>query len=83
MRRLLTALEINEKPDVVLIDSRAGIDDIASACVTSLGARRVLLFSIDGTQTWQGYSVLFEHWQRYALTRELGNRLQVVALYRN
>ena len=79
LRRLLTALEINEKPDVVLIDSRAGIDDIASACVTSLGARRVLLFSIDGTQTWQGYSVLFEHWQRYALTRELGNRLQVVA----
>ncbi|MCC2714292.1 P-loop NTPase [Bilophila wadsworthia] len=79
LRRLLTLLEINERPDVVLIDSRAGIDDIASACVTSLGARRVLLFAIDGAQTWQGYSVLFEHWQRYALTQKLGNTLQIVA----
>lgn len=79
LRRLIQALEVQFTPDVVLVDSRAGIDDMASACVTSLGATTVLLFAIDGAQTWQGYSMLFNYWKRYGLTQSIGNTLQVVA----
>lgn len=79
LRRLLDRLENMYNPDVILIDSRAGIDEIASANVTSLGATRVLLFAIDGVQTWQGYSILFRHWGRYGLSTDIGQFLQVVA----
>nr|VFJ60607.1 MAG: hypothetical protein BECKFW1821B_GA0114236_10583 [Candidatus Kentron sp. FW] len=51
LRRLLDALEERWRPDVVLIDSRAGIDEVASACLTDLSATMILLFAIDGDQT--------------------------------
>ncbi|HCF06084.1 MAG TPA: hypothetical protein DEU72_07635 [Desulfomicrobiaceae bacterium] len=77
--RLLDALENALRPDVILIDSRAGIDEVASACVTDLGAAAVLLFAIAGRQTWSGYRVLFDHWQRWGSVREIRERLQLVA----
>lgn len=77
--RLLDALEIHLSPDVVLIDSRAGIDEIASACVTGLGAKLVLLFALEGSQTWSGYHILFEHWQRAEVTVSIRTRLKSVA----
>lgn len=78
LRRLLNALEKQHQPDVVLIDSRAGIDEVASSCVTDLGATLVLLFALDGEQTWVGYRVLFEHWQRQGGARDIRERLQLV-----
>jgi hypothetical protein len=79
LERLLQALEQKFQPDVILIDSRAGIDEVASACVTGLGARGVLLFALEGEQTWTGYSVLFQHWLRAGVAREIRERLQLVA----
>ncbi len=76
--RLLNALEERIRPDVVLIDSRAGIDEVASACVTDLGASTVLLFSIDGEQTWAGYRILFQHWRKAGVVQDIRERLQVV-----
>nr|VFK54806.1 MAG: hypothetical protein BECKTUN1418F_GA0071002_105615 [Candidatus Kentron sp. TUN]VFK55377.1 MAG: hypothetical protein BECKTUN1418D_GA0071000_103117 [Candidatus Kentron sp. TUN]VFK60452.1 MAG: hypothetical protein BECKTUN1418E_GA0071001_105814 [Candidatus Kentron sp. TUN] len=35
------------KPDVVLIDSRAGLDEVASACLTDLSASMILPLAID------------------------------------
>lgn len=78
LNRLLSELEKRWQPDVLLIDSRAGIDEVASACVTDLGAKGVLLFSIDGEQTWSGYSILFRHWHRTGAVREIRERLQLV-----
>lgn len=78
LQRLLFNLEKRWEPDVVLIDSRAGIDEVASACITDLGAKGVLLFSIDGEQTWSGYSILFRHWHRTGVVREIRERLQLV-----
>lgn len=78
LRRLLSQLEEEKKPDVVLIDSRAGIDEVASACVTDLGAKGVFLFAIAGEQTWSGYSVLFHHWNLTGVAREIRERLQLV-----
>lgn len=78
LNRLLDDLENRWKPDVFLIDSRAGIDEVASACITDLGARCVLLFSIDGEQTWSGYRILFRHWHRTGVVRNIRERLQLV-----
>jgi hypothetical protein len=79
LQRLLKDLEARVQPDVVLIDSRAGIDEVASACVTDLGANLVLLFSLEGSQTWSGYRILFEHWRRSHVAEAIRERLKIVA----
>ena len=66
------------QPDVILIDSRSGIDEVASSCVTDLGAGLVLLFAIDGEQTWSGYRILFDYWNRSGAVRSIRERLQLV-----
>ncbi|WP_457629655.1 ParA family protein [Oceanithermus sp.] len=76
--RLIESLEKEKKPDVVLIDVRAGLADLSSVPVTDLGAD-VLLFALDTDQTWAGYRLLFEHWRRTETIRALRERLQVVA----
>ncbi|EKT4474287.1 ParA family protein [Pseudomonas putida] len=78
LQRLIAALEARWSPDVILIDSRAGIDEVASACVTDLGANLVLLFALDGDQTWSGYRILFRHWRTTGVVREIRERLQIV-----
>lgn len=78
LQRLISALEQRWAPDVILIDSRAGIDEVASACVTDLGANLVLLFALDGDQTWSGYRILFRHWRTTGVVREIRDRLQIV-----
>jgi hypothetical protein len=79
LQRLVYCLEDRLKPDVILIDSRAGIDEVAAACVTDLGAHTVLMFAIQGQQTWTGYRALFAHWQQRGVITEIRNRLQLVA----
>ena len=78
LSRLLDGLEKQWSPDVTLIDSRAGIDEVASACLTDLSASTILLFAIDGDQTWSGYRILFKHWRTSGVVREIRERLQVV-----
>lgn len=62
--RLLVLLQqlsaLQDRPDLVLLDSRAGLHDIGSAAVTRLGAE-VFLFARDDHQSWQAYRQLFEH----------------------
>lgn len=78
LSHLINALEDRLEPDVMLIDSRAGIDEVASACITDLGAELVLLFAIDGDQTWSGYQMLLRHWQRTGQAMTIRDRLQMV-----
>lgn len=76
--RLLHELEKQEKPDVVLIDSRAGLHDLAAVSIVGL-ATDVLLFGADSAQTWQGYQLLFSHWQSYpAVLQAVRDRLIMV-----
>lgn len=77
--RLLHALEDQHKPDVILIDARAGIDDVAATCITDLGAHTILLFAVQGEQTWSGYRVLFDHWHKRKKVLAIRERLQLVA----
>lgn len=77
--RLVDALEQQEAPDVVLIDSRAGLHDVAAVSVTRLHAWS-FVFAVDSAQTWQGFRHLFEAWR--ARSRALAafrDRLQFVA----
>ena len=61
---LIAALaQRQDPPDVVLLDSRAGLHDIGAAAVTQLGAE-VFLFARDEPQSWQAYRLLFEHLSR-------------------
>lgn len=76
--RLLSVLEADKAPDIVLLDARSGFHDLASAVVTEL-ADTVLLFAIHSEQTWSGYRLLFEHWQRYGVAERIRERLQIVA----
>src|SRR5262249_41543452 len=52
---------LSRRPDVVLLDSRGGIHDIAAVAVTQL-ADLSLLFAADNLQTWIGYKALFAQW---------------------
>jgi hypothetical protein len=79
LSRLIKQLESSLSPDVILIDSRAGIDDVAASCVTGLGSNLVLLFALAGSQTWTGYNILFEHWLESHNAQRIRNRLQIVA----
>ena len=60
-------------------DSRSGIDEVASACITDIGANLILLFALDGSQTWNGYRLLFEQWQHAQVAEQIRERLKIVA----
>jgi cellulose biosynthesis protein BcsQ len=78
MQRLVQALEARERPDVVLIDSRAGLHDLAAISIATL-ADLALLFATNSEQNWQGYEQLFAHWQqRPAVLRGVRERLWMV-----
>lgn len=61
LARAISQLEEHVSPDVVLLDSRAGIHHISAAALTRLDAFSYL-FASDSEQTWAGYSALFSHW---------------------
>jgi len=71
--------ELSRKPDVVLLDSRAGIHDIAAVVLTRLSGL-ALLFAVDNPSTWDGYRMLLSEWQRRPeRARELRQRIRIVA----
>jgi cellulose biosynthesis protein BcsQ len=72
------AASLKPEPDVILIDSRAGLHDIAASSVVVL-ADLALLFAVDTPQTWEDYRLLFDHWLKSRATAEaVRERLQVV-----
>ena len=76
--RLVSALESQEKPDVVLIDSRAGLHDLAAVSIVGL-ATTALMFATDTAQAWQGYRLLLSHWQMHPVVlKAIRDRLVMV-----
>lgn len=65
LQRMLEMLEAREHPDVVLIDSRAGLHETAAANLVHLNAE-ILLFAADLPVNWQGYRFLFSHLSQFA-----------------
>jgi len=75
--RLVRALEEQEKPDIVLLDSRTGIHDTSAALILAVGAD-TLMFAVDTRQTWAAYRFLFEHWRSHPDVRNFRERLWVI-----
>ena len=78
LERMLSRLEEEYKPKVVLLESRSGLNDIAASAVTDLGAQ-VLLFLTDSESNWTDYEILFRHWQRFGLAQKIRESLSVVS----
>ncbi|MEV6437656.1 KGGVGR-motif variant AAA ATPase [Streptomyces anulatus] len=66
------------RPDVVLLDSRAGIHDVAAVTISRL-CDLALLFGADNSQTWTGYRDLFTAWQSSGQAERIRERLKMVA----
>lgn len=62
---IIDAVQNYSRYDLVLIDSRAGLHEIAAAALFGLGAE-IFCFGIDEPQTFQGYGALFGHINRYS-----------------
>lgn len=79
IQRLVEDLERREQPDVVLIDSRAGLHDLAAVSIVGL-ASTAFLFANDTPQCWQAYRSLFLHWRaRPQVARRVRERLKMVS----
>ncbi|WP_426499879.1 KGGVGR-motif variant AAA ATPase [Streptomyces sp. D54] len=65
-------------PDVVLLDSRAGIHDIAAVTISRL-CDLALLFGADNQQTWTGYGDLFTAWRDAGQAAAIREKLRMVA----
>ncbi|MEP0774825.1 MAG: AAA family ATPase [Acidobacteriota bacterium] len=76
--QLVHQLEKRQKPDVVILDARAGLSDLASVVLTDLDAE-VFLFALDTEATWAGYAILFDHWKETQAVNALRERLSIVA----
>jgi hypothetical protein len=74
LKRLLEAIEQQETPDVVLLDSRTGLHDTSAALILAMGAD-TLMFAVDSLQTWTGYRFLFKHWNGHPHVRHFRHRL--------
>ncbi len=75
---MLKRLREIEKPDIVLLESRSGLHDIAAATVTDFNAH-VLLFGTNSETSWQDYGILFDHWNRLGLAADIRERLSIVS----
>jgi len=79
LKRMCVALIDQEQPDIVLLDSHAGLHDIASVAITHLSST-ALLFATSGPQSWMGYRELMSAWQKQpAIARHVREKLKVVA----
>lgn len=70
--------ETGNRPDVVLLDSRAGIHDIAAVTISRI-CDLALLFGADNGQTWSGYSDLFTAWNASGQARTIREKLRMIA----
>lgn len=78
LRRLLERLESDFESEIVLLESRSGLNDVAAATVTDLDAQ-VLLFAADSESHWTGCDILFRHWRRHELAARIRDRLSIAS----
>ncbi|WP_326712552.1 ParA family protein [Streptomyces sp. NBC_01474] len=76
--RAVTLGDSGRRPDVVLLDSRAGIHDVAAVTISRL-CDLALLFGADSAQTWAGYGDLFAAWQSSGRAPDIREKLRMVA----
>ena len=77
LKRLVEAIERQETPDIVILDSRTGLHDTSAALVLAMGAD-TLMFAVDTPQTWNSYGFLFKHWALHPDRRAFREKLWMV-----
>ena len=75
---MLSRLEEEHAPTVILLESRSGLNDIAASAVTDLGAH-VFMFLTNSESNWTDYEILLRHWQRLGLASKIRESLSVVS----
>ncbi|MBN2527181.1 MAG: ParA family protein [Deltaproteobacteria bacterium] len=76
---ILQQLTTRYKPDLVLLDSRAGLHDVAAISTTRLRAM-TFMFGVGTRQTWDGYRILLRSWAKYPeIARDVRQRIRLVA----
>lgn len=70
--------DTGRRPDVVLLDSRAGIHDVAAVAISRL-CDLALLFGANNEQTWTGYGDLFTAWRSSGQASRIRRKLRIVA----
>lgn len=75
---MIGRLAARQGADVVLVDSRAGLHDLAAFAVTRLRAQS-LLFSVASEQTFRAYRTLFEDWRGHPQLSSFRDNLHMVA----
>ena len=80
LARCVADLERRTGADVVLLDVRNGLHDVAAAAVTALDAE-ALLFTTDAAANWAGWRLLFEHWHARGVATRIRERLHMVAAF--
>jgi hypothetical protein len=70
--------DTGRRPDVVLLDSRAGIHDVAAVTISRL-CDLALLFGGNNEQTWMGYGDLFAAWHSLGQAPHIREKLRMVA----
>lgn len=78
LERFVSRMESAERPDVVILDSRAGIHDIAAVAITRMDADS-FLFAADSPQTWSSYTFLFRHLKQNPDLDTIRDRIQIVS----
>ena len=78
LQKIVVDVEQSVNPDLVILDSRAGLHDIAAASVVRMDAD-AFLFAVDSMQTWNAYGFLFKHWQGHQQLIDFRRRLQIVS----
>lgn len=78
LERMLSRLEDEFSPTLILIESRNGLHDIAAATVTDIGAD-VLLFAAESHSNWEDYRILFQHWRDKSIAERIRDRLHIVS----
>ena len=78
LEQMLQNLRQAARPTTVLLDSCSGLHDIAAATVTDLSAH-ALLFGTSSETSWHDYGILFEHWKKLGLARDMRDRLSIVS----
>jgi cellulose biosynthesis protein BcsQ len=61
---MIVTMEKEANADIILLDCRAGLHDLAAIALARLNAT-ALLFAVSSSQAWQGYALLFQHWQKH------------------
>ena len=76
--RLVETIEERERPDVVLIDSRAGLHDLSAGSIVRI-TDEAFLFVVNTSQSWEGYRMLFSHWKQCPeLLAKIRDKLNIV-----